>query len=408
MLTVDEAREAILKTLSTLPAERVMLTEALGRVLAEPLLAPDDHPAFDNSAMDGYAVRWAEVAHVAEGRPASLPVCAHIPAGASPDPMPPGAAARIMTGAQMPAGADTVVMREDTDDGAMEENRVQIRALPDHGCGSHVRLRGVNVKAGQEALGAGSMIGGGEIGLLATFGRPVVSVVRRPVVAIIATGDELVEVGQVPGPGQIVNASGWMLSALVAQAGGIPRLTPVARDAVDETRARFVEALSRADLVVSIGGVSVGDFDVVKEVMEELCASLTFWRVKMKPGKPLAFGVDRSGVPLIGLPGNPASAFVSFFQFVRPAMRRALGLSEVTLPVVVARASARMRSTPERLDFQRGRLTADGAGGWFFEPASDQGSGNPRSMVGVTGLARIPVGCGGLDAGELVEVEVLP
>ncbi|MBH24657.1 MAG: hypothetical protein CMH57_09440 [Myxococcales bacterium] len=409
MLSVDEARAIILSAVSRGERELVAVTAAAGRVLAEPIRSTIDHPPFHNSAMDGYAVRWDEVHRATPDSPIALPVTLDVPAGEAPATLPPGGAARIMTGAPLPEGADTVIVREDTDES--RPGQVLIQGLPDKGRGAHIRWRGENVAAGDLILDAGAPLRGGEVGLLAMNGRVMVPVSRRPRVAIVSTGDELVDLGEQPGPGQIVNSSGPMLAALVAEAGGDPWLLPIARDTLEATRARFQEALGGADLVVSMGGVSVGDHDVVKVVLGELCDGLEFWKIRMKPGKPLAFGRSRQGgTPLVGLPGNPVSSWVSFLQFVRPAIRKALGLARLELPTVQARLTCAIRSPGSRLEFQRGRLepAEPGSGAPFsFTPIAGQGSGNLMSLVQVDGLARIPTGCSSLGAGEVVTVEVV-
>ncbi len=406
MLLLEEARAAILSGVSVVGTERVALTQAHGRVLAEPIVAPADHPAFDNSAMDGYAVRWDEVASVSQNQTIRLPVSLEAPAGASPGVLLPGTAARIMTGGPLPKGADTVIMREDTDES--EPDHVTIKALPGNGQGAHIRRQGENIHVGQVVLEPGVLLRGGEIGLLATCGKAVVAVRRRPVVAIISTGDELVEVGQATAPGQIINSSGYALAALVQECGAQARVLPIAPDEFEPTRQVFMEALGSAELVVSTGGVSVGDRDVVKDVLEALCAQLSFWKVRVKPGKPLAFGVSQQGkVPLIGVPGNPVSAYVGFWQFVRPAILKAQGRSDWCLARVSARLGRAVRSTQRRLDLQRGVLRADGAGGYEFMPCGDQGSGNLLSTTGINALAHIPIGVGSLEQGQQVDVEVL-
>ena len=408
MLTLEEARAAVLERVLCLPRELVALDAAAGRALAADVCSAVDHPAFDNSAMDGYAVRWSDVERVGAGAPIRLPVAMDIPAGADPGPLPLGHAARIMTGAKVPNGADTVIMREDTDE--TDPGAVVVRSVPDRGSGGNVRWMGDNLRAGVVALPAGTPIDAGAINLLATLGQTHIEVHRKPRVAVVSTGDELVPVGTRPGPGQIVNSNSHMLAALIRNGGGVPVVLPIARDTLEHTRTVLHEALAVADMVVTIGGVSVGDFDVVKPAMEELCESLTFWKVRMKPGKPLAFGVTRAGgLPLLGLPGHPVSSFVSFWQFVWPAMRKMLGMQSLTLPTVEACTTAAIHSPAERLDLQRGRLVHSLVSSTLcFEPHPRQGSDNPMSLVGIDGLARVPVGCSLLEPGARVVVERLP
>ncbi len=406
MITLEAARDAILAAIAPLPPERVHLLDALGRVLAAPLRASVDLPAFDNAAMDGYAVRWAEVSGARESAPVALPVALEAPAGAAPAALPSGCAARVMTGAPLPQGADTVIMREDTDEA--DPARIRVLRLPQAGPGAHIRRRGEQVRQGDPVLGSGALLDAGALGVLASFGHAVVSVARRPRVAIVSTGDELVELGQVPGPGQIVNTSALTLHALVREAGGEPILLPIARDTLEETLEVFQQALSSADLVVSTGGVSVGDRDRVKEAMEALCDELTFWRVRVKPGKPLAFGLARGRrTPLIGLPGNPVSSWVGFWHFVRPAIRAAQGDPSPLLPQLGATLTAPLRSTAERLDLQRGVLRWSPEGSPTFTPCGDQGSASLLSTTQVNAIAHVPVGVARMEAGEVVCVDVL-
>ena len=313
---------------------------------------------------------------------------------------------RIFTGGRVPEGADTVVMREDTE---VVGNRMRFTSLPGAGRGAHIRRRGTYVTRGQRLLEPGTVIGSSEIGLLATCNRATIPVRPRPRVAVLSTGDELVPLGAALGPGQIVNSNAHMLAALVREAGGVPIVLPIVRDEFDATREAFEDAVGASDLVVSMGGVSVGDRDLVKPVMEEICDALDFWKVQLKPGKPLAFGVAREGTPLIGLPGNPVSTWVGFFQFVRPALRKLLGCADLFLPQRRMILDADVRSTPHRLDLVRGRLVQpSGSTQTRFVPLSDQSSGNPMSIVGADALGHIPVGVSRLVAGDEILVELLP
>lgn len=401
MKTVIEAREHILRCIPTMPVVERGIDEALGFVLAESITAPVSAPPFDNSAMDGYAVRWADCS--GEKLPVSLPIAFDVPAGVDPaGEMPPGSAVRIMTGGRVPIGADTVIMREDTEEST---DRVSIRSLPR--AGANVRKCGTYFEKGGALLDRGTLLDPGAVGLLASVGICRARVHRRPRVAVVSTGDELVTLGQTPGPSQIVNSSAHMLRGLITEAGGTPVILPIARDTVENCRAHFDDALASADMVISIGGVSVGDFDVVREVMQSLGSEMGFWKVKMKPGKPLAFGLV-GGTPLLGLPGNPVSSFVSFFQFVFPAIRRLRGLQgDGALERVQARLATSLRSPAARADYQRGTLTG-GDGAWSFHPVSHQGSGNLTSVANCQGFAIIPEGVAGLEEGATVSVERLP
>ncbi|MEO8379081.1 MAG: gephyrin-like molybdotransferase Glp, partial [Acidobacteriota bacterium] len=325
MLEVEEAQARVMAEVSAGAAEDVPLADALGRVLREAIITADDAPAADNSAMDGYAVRAEDLL----GAPVALEVIGDIPAGHPTDAhLRPGTAMRIMTGAFVPAGADTVVHVELTDAG-MERVTIQ-RALPR---GTNIRRRGEDMRAGQEVLRSGFAIGPAEIAVLAGARKTTVRVGRRPTVAILSTGDELIESGQPAAPGKIVNTNGPQLEALVREAGGIPRTLGIVRDTREATMAAFETALT-SDLVLSSGGVSVGAYDFVKEALEALGAETRFWRVAMKPGKPVVLS-RRGPTVIFGLPGNPGSCFVSFHLFVAPAIRKMLGQERGWLPPTV-------------------------------------------------------------------------
>ncbi len=394
MISVEEAMERILAAVGVLGAEVVGIEEAHRRVLAEPIVADRTLPPWDNSAMDGYAVRAAEVE---PGRP--LPISSTVGAGHAPPPLAPGTAARVMTGAPMPAGADAVIMREEADeaDGAV---RFKIRPA----VGDHVRAAGDDVKPGTPVLLAGDGIGAGEIGLLAALGRTRVAVRRRPRVAILSTGDELVEADRAPGPGQIVGSNALALAAQCRDAGALPTVLPIARDDRETIKAALAEAL-RADAAISSGGVSVGDFDFVKPALDELGVTQEFWRVAMKPGKPVTFGT-RGGTPVFGLPGNPASSMVGFELFVRPALRRMGGHREVARPRAEVVLDEPYRHEGKRRHYVRALVRRDGAL-LRGRPNARQGSGMLRSMVGVNALLEIAEGSGLLAAGATVTALLL-
>jgi molybdopterin molybdotransferase len=331
--------------------------------------------------MDGYALRAADVE---PGR--ALAVVATIAAGHAPAALPPGTAARIMTGAPMPAGADAVIMREDaTEHDAGARVSFARAARP----GQHVRRAGEDVAPGDVVLDEGALLMPGEIGLLAGLGRTIVAVRRRPRVAILSTGDELVEPDRAPAPGapsaSIVGSNSWALAAQCHEAGALPTVLPIARDDRAVIREAFAEAL-RADAVISSGGVSVGEFDFVKAALDELGVAQSFWKVAMKPGKPIAFGA-REGRPVFGLPGNPASSMVTFELFVRPALLRMAGAAPeaCTRPRATVELEAPYRNDGGRRHFVRARVRRDGAR-LLATPLVRQGSGMLRSMVGVNAL----------------------
>lgn len=400
-LSVEEAREIILRGVTPLGRERVMLDDALGRTLAEDIASPINWPRFDLSAMDGYALCGQDLP--AAGQTCLLPVREHISAGARPTrSVVPGEASRIMTGAPMPQGADTVVKREDTNE---TDDQVEILLAPASGRGANVRTCGEDFRVGDKLLPAGTMVDPGVCGLLASFERAQVSVWRRPRVAIVTTGDELVEVDGGPVPfGKIVNSSSYMVAAQVRAAGGLPWVLPAARDSHAEITAAFNSAIAGADAVFCTGGVSMGDFDLVRQVIEELSDDLILWRVKMKPGKPLAFG-RIGGIPLLGLPGNPVSSYVGFMQFGWPLLRRLAGRSDILLPRIPARSTRALRGPKGRVEFIRGWLRPT-ISGWDFEPVSGQSSGNLLSVSAIDGLGVLQEGAV-IEQGGTIVVELV-
>lgn len=336
-LTVREALALILSRMSVLPAEVVALSNALGRVLAAPVVAQDDLPPFANSSMDGYAVRAADLTSANSDSPIRLRVVGDIAAGATPlVEVTSGTAARIMTGAPLPHGADTVVPVEDTDEPWRDANRplpayvsIGRSAQP----GDYVRYPGEDIRAGETVISSGSILRPQEIGVLAALGQERVTVVRRPRVGVLATGDELVEVSASLSPGKIRNSNSYAQAAQVRALGGEPVELGIARDTTADVRAKLETAVSLGvDLLVSSAGVSVGAYDVVKDVLDE-SGDVAFWRVRMRPGKPLAFGAYR-GIPYLGLPGNPVSAMVSFEMFARPSILKMGGHQSLERPRV--------------------------------------------------------------------------
>jgi molybdopterin molybdotransferase len=402
MLTVEEARERVLAAVGRVGAERVALASARGRVLAEPVVAPADSPPHDNSAMDGFAVRAADVAGASPEAPVRLRVVETLAAGyVAARSVGEGEAIRIMTGAPTPEGADAVVIVEHTAE-AGDDVDVFRTVAP----GANVRRRGEDVRAGAIVLEPGAEISAGEIGLLASVRRATIAVARRPSVAVVSTGDELVDVGVTPGPGQIVNSNAYSLAALVEEAGAAARVLPIARDTLGDIAAALEEAAT-ADVVIASGGVSVGEFDYVKRALDDLGAELNFWRVAMKPGKPVVFASLRDR-PFFGLPGNPVSCMVGFHLFVRPALRKMAGVADDRLvrPTVTAHLANDVRSSGDRRNFQRAVVTwRDGRLVATTKPA--QGSGVLSSMVGANGLVEVPEGVRHLAAGETAPVHLI-
>ncbi len=401
MLSVEEALERVLAAFEPLEPERVPVLETLGRVLAEDVYADMDIPPLTNSAMDGYAVRAADIAGASPEHPARLRVIYDLAAGYTTDvAVTPGTAIRIMTGAPIPPGADTVVRFEDT-----ERDGEWVSIFKEVSLGKNVRQAGEDVRKGALILPRGTEIRPQEVGMLAALGHKDALVHRRPRVAILATGDEVIEIDAPWQPGKIRNANSYSNAAQVVRYGGVPILLGIARDDVKELTERIRAGLEQgADLFLTSGGVSVGDFDVVKEVLAAE-GEMAFWRVRMKPGKPLAFGHIR-GVPLLGLPGNPVSAMVSFELFARPAILKMLGKTRLEKPTVEATLLDEITRKDDRRHFLRVMLE-ERNGEYFARLTGDQGSGILLSMVKAQGLAIIPEDVDHLPAGARVQVMML-
>jgi molybdopterin molybdotransferase len=402
MKTVDEHLADVLAATRRLPPLDVALLEALHGVLAEPVTAPVALPPFDNSAMDGYAVVAADVAGASETSPVTLSVVGDIAAGdQEPHAIRPGLCARIMTGAPMPAGADAVVPVERTDGGTA---KVTIRQATT--AGRYIRRSGEDVTAGQTVLEAGTRLGATQIGMLAAVGRARVLVRPRPRVVVLSTGSELVEPGGTVGPGQIWDANGYALTAAATEAGAVGFRQGVIGDDPRQVLAGIEEQLGFADLVITSGGVSMGARDVVKEVLSGL-GTMKFEQVAMRPGKPQGFGLLDDRTPVFTLPGNPVSAFVSFQVFVRPALRALQGLPPDALPTVTARLTEPVTSPSGLRHYLRGALSYhDGA--YFVSPAEGQGSHQIFSLASSNSLMVVPEDVTSLNAGDPVQVMMLP
>lgn len=408
-LTVEEALAAVLAGVTVLPAETVALSAALGRVLADPIVAQDSLPPFANSSMDGYALRAADVAGAGPGKPVTLRVVADIAAGKVVTAViEPGSAARIMTGAPMPQGADAVVPVEDTN----EAWRGRERPLPDAiqirrsvQAGDYVRGVGEDILAGQTIIEAGRVLRPQEIGVLASLGQAQVSVVKRPSVAILATGDELIAVDQPLTPGKIRNSNGYTQAAQVAALGAIPVMLGIAGDTEASVRARLDEGLAAGvDLFVSSAGVSVGAYDVVKAVLEQ-AGEVGFWRVRMRPGKPLAFG-KYGGVPYLGLPGNPVSALVSFERFARAAILKMGGHQAFERPQVPVILQDAIQSDG-RESYVRAFVARQGDGRYTATTTGSQGSHIMTSLVKANALVIVPEGVKVVAPGEQLRAWML-
>jgi len=385
-----------LAELGPLPAERVPFGAALGRALAEALVSERALPPFDNAQMDGYALRAADARRAG----ARLPVAFVSAAGASQlPPLPAGACARIYTGAPLPEGADAVEMQEEVD----REGEVARFRRP-AAAGRFVRRAGHDVAPGAAPLPAGAAVDAGAVGLAAALGRTELLVHRRPRVAILATGDELVPVYRAPGPGQIADSNSHMLAAAAQEAGAEPFLLPLAGDSRPAIR-RAVSAARGADLLVTTGGVSVGDRDLTRAVLESMGTKLAFWKVAMRPGKPVAFGRwGRTGV--FGLPGNPVSALVTFELFVRPAIRLLAGLQGPSRPELPARLGVAFEKDPSLTYYVRARARLEGGALWA-DPLPTQSSGALTSATGFDALAVLPPGRSRLPRGGRIAVVLL-
>lgn len=395
MHSVEEARNLVLESFSPLLTEELPVRDARGMVVAGDLYAPHALPRFDNSAMDGYAVKRDDLTDV----PVALELVGEVRAGEAGDiHVVPGTAVRIMTGAPVPPGADAVVPVEVTSE---SNGKVTVSAAPpEHG---HIRPAGDDIDEGDLLIAAGTELGAGELALLASMGLSPVTVHRRPRVVVLSTGDELVAPESEPGPGQIRDSNSVALLALIEEAGGEPSMSGPVADDRDAVHAALTEATKDADLIISSGGVSVGRYDHVKDVIEEI-GSIDLWRVAMQPGKPVVSG--RVGdVPFLGLPGNPVSIHIGFEQFARPAIRKMRGCSQLLRPTIKARLATRLEKTPGRLHFVRVRLEFSEEG-VIAKPFRGQGSHMQSSLVDCHGVARFDAERSALDEGDEVVVEV--
>lgn len=400
MVSVDEALEKILSFIKPLGAEKVSILDSLGRVIAEDIYANRDIPPLDNSAMDGYAVRWEDVKTASEDHPVRLEVIEDLPAGfISKKTLQKGQAIRIMTGAPIPNGADHVVPVEDT---RKEGQSVYILKVVSKE--KNIRKAGEDVKKGELILSKGDLIRPPEVGMIASVGRSFVSVYQRPLVAILCTGEELVDVDGPLEDSKIVSSNSYTLSAQVKDCGAIPLPLGIAKDEKEDIEEKFKQGL-RADVIISSAGVSVGDYDFVKGALKDLGMETIFWKVAMKPGRPMTFG--RIGEkPVFGLPGNPVSSMVSFEQFVRPSLLKMMGHRQIFRPVIEAILKEDIREKKGRRHFIRGMVSFEN-GSYFVTTTGPQGSGILKSMVKANGLIVVPEDKEWVKAGEKVNVQLL-
>ena len=373
MVTIEEAQKTILEYITPLETEKVSVFQGLNRVTPEDHIAPWDIPASDNSAMDGYAFSHAALS----GN--RLRVTGFLPAGeVALAPVPAGEAIKIMTGAPIPPGCDTVIPIED-----VEESGEWIRFTSTIKAGSHVRKRGEDIRLGNVVIPAGSLLRPQEIGMLSAMGTTAPAVYRRARVAILATGDELLEPGSAPAPGKIINSNSYSLAAQVLDTGGDPVLLGIAPDTLDATCEKIKAGLN-ADMLVITGGVSVGDCDFVKEAIEKLGGSVTFWKVNIKPGKPLAFAMLH-GKPVFALAGNPVGAMVAFELFVRPSILKAMGHKRLFRPVVKAILQESAANKGKRPHLVRGMVSVCDER-YHVSTTGNQSSGRLSSMIQGNGL----------------------
>jgi molybdopterin molybdotransferase len=400
MTSADQALQIVLENVAPLGIERVSITAALGRILAEEVHSPRDIPGFDNSAMDGYAVRAADVALASETNPVRLEVLETVGAGVMPSrSVAAGQAIRTMTGAPIAPGADAIVQVERT---RAEGNFVEVMVAPQ--AGAFVRPRGEDLRRGELVMSAGKTLSPSDLGMLASLNRAMVDVWRRPRVAIVATGDELVDLDQVPTGAQIVNSSAYALAGAIREAGAEPVILKVARDLPEEVRARLAEALA-FDVVLSTGGVSVGQFDHVKVVLDELGLRQLFHGVAQRPGRPLKFGTI-GGRPIFGLPGNPVSTMVCFYLYVRPALLKMGGATRTGLPRVAVKCAVDIPVAANLTEFVRVRLERRD-GETFATTTGYQGSGVLSSLSRAHALLIGPAGVNLLKAGDQAIVLLL-
>ena len=400
LVKVDEARKIILEKITPRGVEKISVNEALGRILAEDIVARRNNPPMDNSAMDGYALIAADIESATPENPVRLDVIEDVAAGYSATTkVRRGQAIRIMTGAPIPPGADAVIMQEDTErdgTGVLVKDKAEDR--------ENIRDAGEDVRKGDTVMHRGVDIRPAHIGMMAVVGRSTVYVGRRPRVAILSTGDEIMELDEQPTGPCIYNSNGYMLAAQIQSAGGLPCYLGIARDDEKDLMEKFEWAL-QCDLVVSSGGVSVGDYDLVKASLKKMGQDMLFWKVAMKPGKPLAFGqIDE--VPIFGLPGNPVSSFVSFEQFARPSIRKMMGATELTHRTVQARLTRTLHKKAGRLHFLSAVVQWEN-GACTVTPAQEQGSGILKSTVKANGLLIFPLESTEITEGEQVTVQML-
>ncbi|MEA1959334.1 MAG: gephyrin-like molybdotransferase Glp [Chloroflexota bacterium] len=405
MISVEEALERVLSYVKVLDAVETPVLECLGQALDEDAYSSIDIPPRDNSAMDGYALRVDDIIAASASSPVCLDVIGESKAGALCDiEVKPNTAIRIMTGAFVPKGADTVVMFEDTDETERKGQplkRIGIMQATEKG--KNVRYAGEDVAAGQLVLKRGTVLRPAEIGVLASLGIDRAKVIRRPIVAILATGDELTELGRPLPDGKIYNSNSYSAAAQVLRYGGIPKILGIAKDTAEDLEAKIKEALT-ADMLLTTGGVSMGDYDLVKDILSEM-GEISFWRVRMKPGKPLAFGTIQ-GVPHLGLPGNPVSSMITFELFARSAILKMMGKPVTSKPTVEATSESHIKNTDGRRVYARAIVRKEGDR-YYASTTGPQGSGILTSMSMANALTIVPEDVDAVREGDTVRAIML-
>jgi len=379
MISVEAALEIILSEIKPLGMERVNILSAMGRVLGEDIVADTNNPPWDNSAMDGYAVRAVDTKEASKDQPVTLQIIEDLPAGyVAKKSVKRGQTIRIMTGAPMPNGADAVIMVEETARPEARGKRQEVKVFKEAKVGDNVRKAGEDFKKGDIVLRKGMTIRPPEIGMLAAVGKPNVYVYQQPNVAVLSTGDELIEIEEAPMNGKIRNSNSYAIAAQIKACGATPIQLGIARDTKKDLKEKLEFGLT-ADCIVSSGGVSVGDFDFVKDVLKQMGSEMRFWKVAMKPGKPLAFGVI-ANKPAFGLPGNPISSMVAFEQFARPAILKMMGKKDIFKRAFDALLTKPIKKKAGRMHFVRAALEQK-HGQFYVTPLEGQGSGILSSMV---------------------------
>lgn len=415
MISVEEALDKVLSFVDILEDEKKPILECLGQVLDEDVYAPFNVPAHDNSAMDGYAAQARDIRGASYHSPKNLHVIGEVAAGYMTElEVKPGTAIRIMTGAPLPAGADVVIPFEVTDE--VERKRAlasgaipaDVSVFCELAEDSNIRRSGEDITQGELVIERGRQLSPAEIGVLASLGKGTVSVIRRPVVAILATGDEVLDISQPLAPGKLYNSNTYSLAAQVISYGAVPRLLGIARDSFQDLAAALLRGRD-CDMLITSGGVSAGDYDVVKDVLTAE-GDISFWTVCMKPGKPLAFGTfsrdDGRKIPHLGLPGNPVSSMITFEMFARPAILKMMGRRNLARPRIKAVMENSIKNSDDRRIFARVAVS-EREGKYFACLTGSQGSGILTSMVKASGLAIVPETTKDVRPGDIVEVMVL-